>query len=338
MPTSALPAMTHRNGRTGLKLSGTITVWFLKRIRHEPPRLPARFVLDAVHRQPPVQGARRACSCPRRTCISPPTTAAKVLDGTSGLWCVNAGHGRTKIVEAIQKQAGVLDYAPPFSDGASAAVQGGGAPQDPDARRSRLHVLHQLGLGIGRHRAEDRAGLPSRARRRQPPLADRARARLSRRGQFRRHVGRRHARPTARRSAACCPRSIISRTRTTSSKTRSRAASRRGARISPTNSKLASSRCTTRPTSRRSSSSRWRARPACSCRRKAISKVAPDLRQARHPADIRRGHHRLRPPRRLVRMRKTRRHSRHHLPRQGPDQRQRCRWARSSCAKRSTKR
>jgi beta-alanine--pyruvate transaminase len=37
-----------------------------------------------------------------------------VLDGTSGLWCVNAGHGRPKIVEAIQKQAAVLDYAPTF--------------------------------------------------------------------------------------------------------------------------------------------------------------------------------------------------------------------------------
>ena len=41
----------------------------------------------------------------------------EVLDGIAGLWCVNAGHGRKKIVEAIQKQAGVLDYAPPFQMG-----------------------------------------------------------------------------------------------------------------------------------------------------------------------------------------------------------------------------
>lgn len=40
-----------------------------------------------------------------------------VLDGTAGLWCVNAGHGRPKIVEAIQKQAEVLDYAPSFQMG-----------------------------------------------------------------------------------------------------------------------------------------------------------------------------------------------------------------------------
>jgi beta-alanine--pyruvate transaminase len=41
----------------------------------------------------------------------------KVLDGTAGLWCVNAGHKRPRIVEAIQKQAAELDYAPAFQMG-----------------------------------------------------------------------------------------------------------------------------------------------------------------------------------------------------------------------------
>jgi beta-alanine--pyruvate transaminase len=41
----------------------------------------------------------------------------KILDGSSGLWCVNAGHGNKKIVEAIQKQAGKLDYASSFNIG-----------------------------------------------------------------------------------------------------------------------------------------------------------------------------------------------------------------------------
>ncbi|MBI1890070.1 MAG: aspartate aminotransferase family protein [Burkholderiales bacterium] len=41
----------------------------------------------------------------------------KILDGTSGLWCVNAGHNHPKIVEAIQQQAAVLDYAPTFQMG-----------------------------------------------------------------------------------------------------------------------------------------------------------------------------------------------------------------------------
>ncbi|RJT41725.1 aspartate aminotransferase family protein [Mesorhizobium waimense] len=41
----------------------------------------------------------------------------KVLDGTAGLWCVNAGHCRPKITEAIQHQAAELDYAPAFQMG-----------------------------------------------------------------------------------------------------------------------------------------------------------------------------------------------------------------------------
>jgi beta-alanine--pyruvate transaminase len=41
----------------------------------------------------------------------------QILDGTAGLWCVNAGHGRKPIVEAIQKQAATLDYAPGFQFG-----------------------------------------------------------------------------------------------------------------------------------------------------------------------------------------------------------------------------
>ena len=40
-----------------------------------------------------------------------------VLDGTAGLWCVNAGHCRPKITEAIRQQAGELDYAPAFQLG-----------------------------------------------------------------------------------------------------------------------------------------------------------------------------------------------------------------------------
>lgn len=41
----------------------------------------------------------------------------QILDGTSGLWCVNAGHCRQPIVEAIANAAGELDYAPGFNMG-----------------------------------------------------------------------------------------------------------------------------------------------------------------------------------------------------------------------------
>lgn len=45
------------------------------------------------------------------------TDNRKILDATAGLWCCNAGHNRPKIVEAIQAQATVLDYAPNFNLG-----------------------------------------------------------------------------------------------------------------------------------------------------------------------------------------------------------------------------
>ena len=41
----------------------------------------------------------------------------QVLDGTAGLWCVNAGHGRSEITEAVARQLEKLDYAPSFQMG-----------------------------------------------------------------------------------------------------------------------------------------------------------------------------------------------------------------------------
>ena len=41
----------------------------------------------------------------------------QVLDGLATLWCVNAGHCRPRIIEAIRKQAGELDFASSFSLG-----------------------------------------------------------------------------------------------------------------------------------------------------------------------------------------------------------------------------
>jgi beta-alanine--pyruvate transaminase len=40
-----------------------------------------------------------------------------VLDGTAGLWCVNAGHGRERIADAVYRQLGEMDYAPSFQMG-----------------------------------------------------------------------------------------------------------------------------------------------------------------------------------------------------------------------------
>ncbi len=41
----------------------------------------------------------------------------QILDGTAGLWCVNAGHRRERIVRAVQQTVEHLDYAPSFQVG-----------------------------------------------------------------------------------------------------------------------------------------------------------------------------------------------------------------------------
>ena len=41
----------------------------------------------------------------------------KIIDGTAGLWCCNAGHSRPEIVEAVSSQIKKLDYAPSFQLG-----------------------------------------------------------------------------------------------------------------------------------------------------------------------------------------------------------------------------
>ncbi|MBK1636540.1 aspartate aminotransferase family protein [Rhodovulum adriaticum] len=54
----------------------------------------------------------------------------EVLDGTAGLWCCNAGHCRPKITQAIQAQAGELDYAPAFQMGHPKAFELASALRD----------------------------------------------------------------------------------------------------------------------------------------------------------------------------------------------------------------
>ena len=41
----------------------------------------------------------------------------KVIDGSAGLWCVNAGHGRKQIAAAVERQLMNLDFAPSFQMG-----------------------------------------------------------------------------------------------------------------------------------------------------------------------------------------------------------------------------
>lgn len=47
----------------------------------------------------------------------------RVLDGTAGLWCCNAGHCRPKITQAVSEMVGTLDYAPAFQMGHPTAFE-----------------------------------------------------------------------------------------------------------------------------------------------------------------------------------------------------------------------
>jgi beta-alanine--pyruvate transaminase len=47
----------------------------------------------------------------------------QILDGAAGLWCVNAGHGRPEITEAVARQLEQLDYSPAFQMGHTGAFE-----------------------------------------------------------------------------------------------------------------------------------------------------------------------------------------------------------------------
>ncbi len=76
----------------------------------------------------PFTANRRFKAAPRQVVAASGMTYATddgrtLLDGTAGLWCCNAGHARRPIVEAIQRQAAALDYAPAFQMGHPAAFR-----------------------------------------------------------------------------------------------------------------------------------------------------------------------------------------------------------------------
>ena len=66
------------------------------------------------------------------------TDGRKVLDGTAGLWCVNAGHCRPKITEAIQHQA--FDTVRQVEALAAGKLPSGSVNAEAATRLSRLGV------------------------------------------------------------------------------------------------------------------------------------------------------------------------------------------------------
>ena len=85
----------------------------------------------------------------------------QILDGCAGLWCVNAGHGRQEITDAVSKQIATMDYAPPFQMGHPAAFELASAvevtpgvfygSENVEAlhRRAVTELATQFGIGSG---------------------------------------------------------------------------------------------------------------------------------------------------------------------------------------------
>ena len=153
----------------------------------------ARTLLDAVHCEPRSSRRRRGCWRAPKDMYYWTPDGRQVLDGTAGLWCVNAGHCRKPIVEAVQKQAATMDYAPPFSMGHPLAFEAATAvAQVAPAGMQRVFFTNS-GSESADTRDQDGARLPPRTRRAEPTHHHRPRARLPRR-QRRWHDGRRNSR------------------------------------------------------------------------------------------------------------------------------------------------
>ncbi|WP_323784268.1 aspartate aminotransferase family protein [Leisingera sp.] len=91
----------------------------------------------------------------------------KVMDGTAGLWCVNAGHAAPRITEAVQKQVAELDYAPAFQMGHPKAFEladrlAGLAPGDLNhvffTNSGSESVETALKIALAYHKAKGEAG------------------------------------------------------------------------------------------------------------------------------------------------------------------------------------
>ncbi|AKT37228.1 aspartate aminotransferase family protein [Chondromyces crocatus] len=91
----------------------------------------------------------------------------QILDGSAGLWCVNAGHCREPIVKAIQEQAATLDFGPAFQMGHPKAFEAASriaalAPGDLDhvffSNSGSEAVDTALKIAIAYHRARGDAG------------------------------------------------------------------------------------------------------------------------------------------------------------------------------------
>ena len=244
----------------------------------------------------------------------------RILDGTAGLWCVNAGHGRKEITRAVAEQLEVMDYAPPFQIGHPAAFELANAvvriaPKGLDhvffTNSGSESVDTALKIALAYHRVK----------------GDAARVRLLGRERGYHGVGfggisvggmvaNRKAWPTAMIPGV--DHLVHTHDIKRNAFTRGLAGARRGARGRP-RTPGGAARCVDHCRRHRRAHRRLHRRGDAAA---GLSQApARDLRQARHPADLRRSDHRLRAHGLGVRRAGIRRDARHDHLRQGTDQR-----------------
>ena len=244
----------------------------------------------------------------------------QVLDGVAGLWCVNAGHGRREITEAVAQQLGTMEYAPTFQMGHPIAFElanrlAGIAPPGMDrvffTNSGSESVDTALKIAIAYHRARGQ-------------------------GQRTRLIGRERGyhgvgfggmsvggMVNNRKffAVACCP-SVdhLPHTLDLGHNAFSRGLPHWGMHLANELERLVALHDA-------STIAAVIVEPIAGSAGVLLPPVglleapARDLRQARHPADLRRSHHRIRPHRQAVRCAGLRGHARPHDHRQGTHQR-----------------
>ena len=280
----------------------------------------ARRALDAVYRQPRVQGPppdarrRRGCVLHRRRRQEDPRRPVRPVVHRARPWPPRDRRGGQPPGRHARLRPGVPVRPSPV-------VRARQQDQGAHPRRPRLRVLHLLGIRDGRHLAQDRARVLAREGPGHQDPADRPREGLPRR-QLRRDLGRRHrrqpqgVRPGHRgRSPAAHPARGLRQGRRVHPR---HAQARRRARRRSAAADRAARRVEHRRGDRRAVRGLGR-------RRDPAGRLPPaparDLHREQHPADLRRGDHRLRPVRRVHRRGGVRRHPRYPQLRQAGHQR-----------------
>ena len=86
----------------------------------------------------------------------------KILDGTAGLWCCNAGHGRREIARRSPSRSPTSAFTPHLPDGSPLPFELANRLVEITPRASATSSIPTR-IGVRRHGAQDRPGLAAGA-------------------------------------------------------------------------------------------------------------------------------------------------------------------------------